>query len=151
MSLQEALAYHSGFRPQRTVSREGKHLTRKTKGNLTRSASPSSSPRATKCPSSTSCQLLQIGQRTVEDVAITTISVAIRILPDSLVRPTARNSSRSSRAIPRQNERASRVEGGAVACTSSPPIIGAVDHRIPGGFAMVGVDKVLDPTDHGGL
>lgn len=42
------------------------------------------------------------------------------------------------------------MERFAVARALGPPVGGAVDHRIPLGLAVVGVDEVLDPRHHGG-
>lgn len=43
------------------------------------------------------------------------------------------------------------MEGCAVARARGPPIVGAVDQRISRRLAVVGVDEILDPGDHGGL
>lgn len=99
-------------------------------------------------PSSARRQVLQPRQPTVEDIAIPAISIRIRILPNSLIRPTTRNRARSSRAIPRQDQGTRGVESRAVARAGDPPIIGAVDHRVPRRLAVVGVDEILDPVDH---
>lgn len=100
---------------------------------------------------STSRQLLQIRQRPVKDIAIPPISIRILILPNRLKRPTPRDSPRSSGAIPRQHQRARRMERRAVPRARGPPIVGAVDHGIPRRLAVIGVDEILDPGDHGGF
>lgn len=98
--------------------------------------------------SSTSRQLLQASQPTIKDVTIATIGISIRILPNSLIRPPARNRPRPAAAIPRQDQRTSGMKRGSVPRAGRPPIIGAVDQGIPRRLAVVGVDEVLDPSDH---
>lgn len=86
--------------------------------------------------SSASGQLLQSGQVTVESISVTAVGIAIRILPDSLIRPLAGNGA-NGRAVPSQDQRASRVERPAVARARVPPIRRAVDQRIPRCLGLV--------------
>lgn len=100
---------------------------------------------------SSNCQLFQTGYPTVEDVAITAVGVGVRILPDGLIGPPTRNSTRSTGAIPCQHQRAGRVKDCTIAGASCPPVIGAVYHGVPGRLTVVRIHEILDPANHGGL
>ena len=39
----------------------------------------------------------------------------------------------------------------ALARALAPPVIGTVNHRVPGRLAVIRGHKILDPADHGGL
>lgn len=101
-------------------------------------------------PRSSARQCLQVGQRTIEDVAVAAIRIASSILPDGLIWPATRDGPGTAAAISRQHQRTGCVEGRAVSRASGPPIIGAVYHRIPRRLAVVSVDETLNPADHCG-
>ena len=95
-------------------------------------------------------QLDKIGFGTIEVVRIPTISISIRILPNCLIRPTSRDSSRRT-TISRQHKRTGSVERSTIASTGRPPIVGRINHGIPTRLAVVCVHEVADPGDHGGV
>ena len=43
------------------------------------------------------------------------------------------------------------MERRALARALAPPVIGAVNHRVPGRLAVIRGHEILDPADHGGL
>ena len=98
---------------------------------------------------STSGQLLQLGQIPIELIRVSTIRISIRVLPDSLIGPSARNRARRA-SVPSQHKRRGSTERLTVSGAGSPPIIGRIDQWIPPCFAVVGVDEVLDPGYHCG-
>lgn len=98
----------------------------------------------------TGSNLLQLGQITVEDVIISTISVAIRFLPDGLIRPAARYCAGRT-VVVCQNQRAQSVECARIASALFPPVCGAVDHGIRLGLGVISIDEILNPGNHCGL
>ena len=94
-------------------------------------------------------QLLQLRQIPIKNIRIPPISITIRILPNSLIRPPTRNSPRTT-PIPRQHKRTSATEGSTITRAGTPPVIRAVDERVAASLAVVGGDEALDPGDHGG-
>lgn len=96
-------------------------------------------------------QLLQIRQRSIEDIAVTTIGIRITVLPNRLKRPPTRNRTRSSGTISRQHERRLRVKSVAIPSTGDPPIIRGIDHRPPARLAMIRVHEIRDPVHHAGF
>ena len=68
----------------------------------------------------TSGQLLEIILAAIEVIRVPTVRIAIRVLPDGLERPTARDGTRRA-TVPRQHERAVGGEGFAIARAGRPP------------------------------
>ena len=128
-------------------------------------------------------KLLQLRQSAIEDITIASIRVTIRILPNSLKRPTARDRAGGT-AIARQyytpsaspprpiitnnrypttNQQPIQREEGrkptqrtrprkptTIPRTSPPPVISAVDERIPPRLRTVRGHEVRDPGHHRG-
>ena len=97
-----------------------------------------------------SSQLLQRRCIAIEKVRISTIRVRVRILPNGLIRPASRNGTWSA-SIPRKDQGRFRIERCTVTRASRPPVVRAVNQRIPPGAAVIGRHETLDPGDHGGL
>ena len=91
-------------------------------------------------------ELLEVVQSAVPDVRVATIGIAIGVLPERLIRPSARNGAHRAR-VPSQDER-TLGERFAVARAGVPPVSGGIDHRIPAGAALVGVDEIGNPRHH---
>ena len=94
-------------------------------------------------------QILQVRQRPIENIAITTVRVAVTVLPDRLERPSTWNSPRSSGTVSGQNQRRLRREGVGVSGASDPPIICGIDHRPPSRLGMIRIHEICDPIHHG--
>ena len=86
----------------------------------------------------------------IELVRIAAVSVRVRILPNRLVGPAARNRPGGA-PVPRQHERTGGVEGGALARALTPPIVGGVDQGVARCLGMVLRHEALDPGNHGRL
>lgn len=95
-------------------------------------------------------QLLQSREIAIKSICIATIGVRIRILPDSLIWPSARD--RPNGAVVACQD---KWTGGMERCTLTraltPPIIGTVDHGIASRLELVCRDERLDPRDHCGF
>ena len=96
----------------------------------------------------TSSQLPQVINTPIEDIRVPTISIAIAILPNSLIRPPTRDRARRRR-VAREHERVGADEGVAVARAALPPRRVGVQHRVPPRLAVVAVAEALDPGHHG--
>ena len=98
---------------------------------------------------SASSQLPQVIKTPVEDVRVPAVRVRVRVLPDCLVRPAARDGAGRAR-VPRQHERVGRDEGVGIARAAGPPRRVGVQHRVPARAGVVPVAEGLDPRHHGG-
>ena len=108
---------------------------------------PSSPPSPAFPPYLPSSQFLQLCQIAIKNIRIPAVRITIRILPNRLKRPPARNRSRRA-PIPRQHQRTIPRKTLRVPRARAPPVVCAVDHRPPGGQGVVLVYKVRDPGDH---
>jgi len=97
-----------------------------------------------------SCQLLQTSNIPIEYICIPAICVSVRILPNSLIRPSTRNRPNGA-TVARQNQWACGMEGCAPTRACAPPVIGAVDHGVASRLGVVCIDKILDPRNHRSL
>jgi hypothetical protein len=97
-------------------------------------------------PHSTTRQPLQPRLIPIEHITITPIRIGIRILPDGLIRPAARNRARRT-SPPRQHQRTRVLERRAIPCAGPPPAEIRVDDGIPPRQAVVLVREGLDPGD----
>ena len=97
-----------------------------------------------------SSQLLQTRRIPIKKIRVPTIRIRIRILPNRLKRPAPRNRTRGA-SVPCQHQGRERVERSRIPCTSRPPVIRAVDQRIPSSGTVIGIHEARDPRDHGRL
>lgn len=78
------------------------------------------------------------------------MSILLRVLPETLEGPTAWDGSHR-RAIASQDQGIVLAERCDPASAGVPPVGRGIDHGVSSGFGLVGLAKVLDPSDHGGF
>ena len=98
----------------------------------------------------TSGNFLELAESTVKNIRISAISITVRVLPDGLEWPVARDGSGGG-GVAGQDQRGGGGEGCAVARALAPPVCCAVDHGVAGGLSVVGVREILNPGHHGRL
>lgn len=86
---------------------------------------------------------LEVIQAAVPDLRVSAIGIAIGVLPERLIRPSAGDGAHGA-GVPSQDE-GTLGERLAVARAGVPPVSGGVDHRRPTGLGLVGVDKIGNP------
>lgn len=91
-------------------------------------------------------QLLQTRLIPVELVSIPAVGVLVRILPDGLARPAARDGAGAT-GVAGQDQRIGADEVLGVARARRPPRRVRVKHRVPASLGVVGVAEVTDPGD----
>lgn len=95
----------------------------------------------------TASHLLQPLEVTIPNIGVSTVGVAVGILPDGLELPAARNGSWGG-TVSGKDKRAVSRESLAVASAGVPPIGSGIDHGVAAGGRVIGRNEVLNPVDH---
>lgn len=90
---------------------------------------------------------LEIVFTAIPQIRVSAITVRIRVLPEALVWPTARDGADGTGVLG-QHQRIILTEVAAVARTCAPPVGRGIDHGIPTRLAFVSLTKVTDPGYH---
>ena len=93
------------------------------------------------------CKLRQGGFAAIKLVRISSVGIAICILPDGLIRPSSGDT--PYRTVPAcQVQRTCLRKCSAVSRTLGPPATIEIQDRISPCCSMVGIDEILDPVHH---
>ena len=91
---------------------------------------------------------LQLLKPSVKDIRVTTMLIAVGILPDGVGRPIARDRRGRRVAIRGEYERTGAAKAAGVSGAGLPPVGGGVDQGVDTGCLLIRIDEVFDPGNH---